>query len=142
MTMSTFLLEIITPQRIVFSEQVQQVSVPSSSGQIGVLAHHVPLFSELVEGEVKVVRERDEIFLAIGGGYIEVTPQKVSILVSVAYKADEINEKEIMEARKRAEEALKQKPQGQALIEAQQMLVRSSIALKLLEKRRSRHIRG
>ena len=142
MTMSTFLLEIITPQRIVFSEQVQQVSVPSSSGQIGDLAHHVPLFSELVEGEVKVVRERDEIFLAIGGGYIEVTPQKVSILVSVAYKADEINEKEIMEARKRAEEALKQKPQGQALIEAQQMLVRSSIALKLLEKRRSRHIRG
>lgn len=135
----SFLLEIITPERVVFSEDVVQVNAPSAVGQIGILQHHVPLFSRLIEGEVKIQKEKDEIYLAIGGGYVEVSPQKVTILVSEAYNADEINEREIMEAKKRAEDALKEKPVGEALLAAQSMLRRSTIALKLLEKRRSRH---
>lgn len=134
--MNQFLLEIITPERIVFSEEVREVNVPGAAGQMGILPHHVPLFSRLTEGEVKVISEKDVMYLAIGGGYIEVTPKKVSILVSEAYKADEINEKEILEARKRAEEALKEKPEGDALLAAQAMLRRSTIALKLLERRK------
>ncbi len=140
--MNAFLLEIITPERIVFSEPVVQVNVPSSMGTIGILPHHVPLFSRLVEGEVKVSKDKEDMSLAIGGGYIEVTPQKVSILVSEAYKESEINEKEILEAKKKAEEALKEKPSGDALLAAQSILRRSTIALKLLEKRRHHSPRG
>lgn len=135
--MATFLLEIITPERIVFSEPVVMVTLPSESGVIGILAHHIPLFTKIVEGEVKVEKnDGSDFFLAVGSGFIEVTPQKTSILVTSAYRGDELNENEILAAKKRAEDALLAKPEGDALREAQLMFTRSSIALKVLNRRK------
>jgi F-type H+-transporting ATPase subunit epsilon len=135
--MSSFLLEIITPQRIAFSEQVAMVTAPSADGEIGVLPHHVPLFTRLVEGEVKIARESDEIYLAIGGGFLEGSKQKVILLVNNAYRADEINETEGESAKKRAEEALAASPTGDDLVAAQALFRRSVIALKVLKRRRT-----
>lgn len=134
--MSTFLLEIVTPERIAFSEQVNMVTAPSADGQIGILPHHVSLFSRLVEGEVKIDRGNEEIYLAIGGGYIEVTKKKVVLLVSAAYHADELNEAEIKAAISRAKEALAAKPTGEALLEAESLFRRSTIALSVFSRRR------
>ena len=134
--MSSFLLEIITPDKIAFSDQVEMVTAPSGSGIIGVLAHHVPLFTKLVEGEVKITRKNEEIYLAIGGGFMEVSIQKVIILVTEAYHSYELKEQEILSAKKRAEEALKSKPTGAAFLEAQTQFRRSMIALKVLHRRR------
>lgn len=138
--MSSFLLEIITPERIAFNDQVEMVIAPSSSGIIGILPHHVPLFSRLVEGEVKITKSGEDLHLAIGGGFIEVTPVKVVILVTSAYKAEEINEQEVLDAQKRAEEALKAKPTGAALLEAQSLFRRSMIALKVLRRHKRIHV--
>jgi len=138
--MTTFLLEIVTPERIAFSEQVEMVTTPTSSGIIGVLPHHVPLFTRLVEGEVKIARGNTESFLAIGGGFMEVTREKVQILVTEAYHADEINEKEVLEAQKRAKETLLAKPEGIDLKQAQALFHRSTIALKVI--RRKGHVKS
>lgn len=131
-----FPLEIITPERIAFSDQVEMLTAPSSSGQIGILPRHTPLFTRLIEGELKILRKNEELYLAIGGGFLEVTHKKAIVLVTDAYKASEINEKEILEARKKAEEALKSKPTGEALIAAQTLFRRSVIALKLLKRKK------
>ena len=134
--MSTFRLEIITPEKIAFQAPVDYLSVPSKEGVLGILAGHEPLFSLLSEGELKISAKGEETFLAIGGGYLEVTRDKVVVLVSNAVKADEINEQEVLNAKKRAEEALEQKPEGEALIDAQAMFRRSQIALKVLKRRK------
>ncbi len=134
--MATFLLEIISPERIAYSDQVEMVSVPSSTGILGILPGHIPLFSRLVEGEIKITKKNEDYFLAIGSGFLEVTSRKVAILVTSAYHADELNEQGILAAQKRAEELLLTKPTGEALLEAQSLFKRSIIALKVLNRRK------
>ena len=112
------------------------ITVPSSSGQIGILPGHIPLFTKLDEGEIKVTTDSDIFYFAIGSGFLEYTKDKAVILVTSAYHADEINEAEVLEAKKRAEVALAAKPQGEALIAAQSLFHRSQIALKVLKRKR------
>lgn len=135
--MKPFLLEIITPARIAFSEEVEMITAPSADGVIGILANHVPLFSRLVEGEVKIAKKDGESYLAIGGGFLQVLPEKTILLVTAAYHANEIDEQEMMMAKKRAQEALASKPTKDALFAAEAMMRRSEIALKVLHRRRS-----
>ena len=135
--MKTFLLEIITPEKIAFANQVKMVTVPAADGQLGILAGHVPLFTNLAEGEVKVIGENEEFFLAIGSGYLEVAKNKTVILVTSAYNADEINEQEVIEAKKRAEEALTAGGEDKNLLEAQATFRRATLALKVLHRKRS-----
>ncbi len=137
--MVKFLLEIITPQRQAFSEQVDMVVAPTKSGMIGVLAHHEPLFSSLAEGEIKISTGAKEYFLAIGGGFMEVGRDKVTILVSRAVHAHELNEAEIKKAQNAAREAITNKAKGAELMQAQAMLRRSFIELKV--SRRHRNLR-
>ena len=133
--MSSILLEIITPDKIAYSDQVEMVTAPSADGQIGILPNHVPLFARLVEGEVKISKKSGDLLLAIGGGYIQVTPDKISILVSAAVHANEINERQVLEAKKRAQDALKEKLSPEAVAEMQSIIRRTDISLKVLKKR-------
>lgn len=132
--MNKFLLDIITPTREVFKEEVEAVSVPTASGIIQVLSHHEPLFSALTTGEIKIDAGSRELFLAIGGGFMEVNGNHVEILVSRAVHADELNETEIKKAHENAKTALAQKPSGQALIEAHAVLRQSLVELKVLRR--------
>jgi F-type H+-transporting ATPase subunit epsilon len=136
--MAKFLLEIITPVRQAFSEEVDMVVVPTTSGVVGVLAHHEPLFSSLTEGEIKISSAGKDFFLAIGGGFMEINKDKVSILVSRAVHADELNEAEIKKAQDAAREIIKNKAEGASLMQAQAMLRRSSVDLKVLHRRKPR----
>jgi F-type H+-transporting ATPase subunit epsilon len=136
--MDSFTVELITPERLAFSEQAEEVYVPTTEGVVGILAHHVPLFSTLSEGEIKIVAGKKEYFLAIGGGFMQVTKKKVSILVSRAVHADEINEAEIKKAQTLAKEALSRKVKGEELDTAQAILRRSLIEFKVLRKRQHR----
>jgi len=132
--MDTFTLEIITPQREVLHKVVDSVTVPTKNGQIGVLSHHVPLFTALTEGEIKISEGNKEMFLAIGGGFMEITKQKVSILVSQAYHAHELNEAEIKKALVSAKEVIANKGKGTELLDAQSILRRSIVELKVLKR--------
>ena len=133
-----FLLEIITPQRQAFAEEVDSVTVPTNSGAIGVLAHHEPLFSALGDGEIKITNESKEFFLAIGGGFIEVSKNKVSILVSRAVHAEELNESEIKKAHESAKCVIAGSSGGEELAEAQALLRRSLLELKVYRRKNRR----
>lgn len=136
--MSTFHLDVITPGRKAFSEEVSGVSVPTSRGTIGILSHHQALFSALIEGEVKIQAKNKDYFLAIGGGFMEVTNKGVLILVSRAAHADELNETEIKKATEAARQVIAQKTKGKELAEAQAVLRRSLLELKIYKRRKQR----
>jgi len=136
--MPKFHLEIITPQRQAFSEEVEGVYVPTSHGTIGILAHHQALFTSLTDGEIKIDTGLKEYFLAIGGGFLQVTRDKVSILVSRAVHADELNELEIKKAEESARKIIAGRVEGEELIAAQATLRRSLLELKVYRRRRQR----
>ena len=136
-----FLLEIITPQRQAFAEEVDEVLVPTPNGLVGVLAQHEPLFSALSDGEIKITTGSKEFFLAIGGGFMEVTSEKVSILVTRAVHADELNEVEIKKAYESAKHVIASKATGEELSQAQAMMHRSVLELKTI-RRKNRHMTG
>jgi F-type H+-transporting ATPase subunit epsilon len=133
--MKPFKLEIITPQRKAFSEDVNSVMAPTVNGMIGVLALHEPLFSALTEGEIKITSGSKEYFLAIGSGFMEVTKTGVSILVTSAFHAHELNEAKIKKAQQTAKEALAKHIEGVDLSGAQSLLRRSILELKVLRRR-------
>lgn len=135
-----FLLEIITPQRQAFSQEVDSASVPTSTGYIGVLPRHEPLFCSLTEGEIKISISAKEYFLAIGGGFMEVTPKKVTILVSRAAHAGELNEAEIKKAHTAAKDAIANRAKGADLAAAQAILRRSVLELKIIRRNRPHHM--
>ncbi len=131
-----FLLEIYTPERKAFAQDVDLVSVPTSKGRIGVLARHIPLFTSIVEGEVKIVSGNEEYYLAIGGGFMEVMKDKVIILVSRAIRADELNEEEIRKAEQAAKEILAKSKESQERADAQAVLRRAILDMKVLRRKR------
>jgi F-type H+-transporting ATPase subunit epsilon len=133
-----FQLEIITPQRQAFSEEVEGVYVPTSRGIIGILAHHQALFSAITEGEIKIDTGPKEYFLAIGGGFLQVSKGKVSILVSRAAHANELNEAEIKKAEESARKVIAGRIKGEELASAQAMLRRSILELKVYRRHKSR----
>lgn len=134
----TLHLEIITPERIAFSEDVDMVVAPGKTGTLGVLPRHQPLFAQLVEGELKIKKKGEDFFLAIGGGFMEITREKVTVLVTRAVHAKELNEAEIIGAKKEAEEALKRKPSGRELAYAQTLLRQSIVDMQILRRRKHR----
>lgn len=131
-------LEIITPARRAFSDNVDMVTVPTEDGTVGVLAGHTQLFTVLSQGEVKIVQGNKEYFLAIGGGFMQVDkhPDKVTILVSRAVHASELNEAEITKAIKHAKDAIKEIKDSKELANAQALLRRSMVEMKVLTRRR------
>lgn len=133
-----FLLEIVSPDRKVFSEEVDAVSVPTSLGMIEVLAHHTPLFCSLSPGEIKVISGNKEYFLAVGGGFMEVTARGAAVLVSRAFHADELNETEIKRAEAAAREAIAKGAKGEELAAAQAILRRTLVELKVLRRKKYR----
>lgn len=138
--MDSFLLEIITPDRTAYTDSVSAVSVPTSNGTIGILPKHVGLFTVLGEGDIKITTATKELFLAIGGGFMEVGKEKVSILVSRAVHADELNEKAIKEAQEHAREILTRKVKGEELAAAQAILRRSMLEMKVIRRHRTRQL--
>ena len=103
----TLRLEIVTPQAIVFSEDVEMVTLPAVEGEIGVYPQHLRLITQLVPGEIIVHKDGQDRFLAVGEGLVEVTPETVSIATDMAIPSDKIDEAKVEEARQRAEARLR-----------------------------------
>ncbi len=138
--MNQFLLSIVTPQREAFTEQVSSVSVPSTDGRLTILPHHAKLLASLSEGAIKILQDGKEQHLVIGGGFIEVGDNSVTILVSRAVHAHELNEIEIEKAKKSAQDLLAKTPKGAERSEALAMLRRSMIESKLFEHMKRRRV--
>lgn len=131
-----FKLRIITPKKVVYEDRVSSVTVPSMSGEITILQKHVPLFSLLKEGAIKVKKKSDEIFFSIGGGYLETNGKETTILVSRAYHQDEIDEEVVKEAKEQAEKLIRESKTKGERHEAIALLRRSLIDMKVIKRRR------
>lgn len=107
--MNTLKIEIVTPEKLSFSQEADQVSLPTASGEITVLPGHMALVTKLLPGEVRIKNDNQSIFLAIGNGFAEINGEKVSLVTDLAERPEEIDEKAAQEAKKRAEEALADK---------------------------------
>lgn len=132
-------LKIITPTKQVVDREVSSVSVPSKEGEITILPKHTNLFSLLEEGIITIRAEKEEEYMAIGGGYLETDGKEVEILVSRAYKQDEIDEKLTEKALNDAKNMLQQTKDRSQRAEATALLRRSIVSLKLLKKRKRSH---
>lgn len=128
------LLEIITPEKVVYSDKVTEVLIPTEKGQIGVLPNHVGLFAKVVPGELIIRKGSNEQVIAITGGFLEVSQEKINILADYAVRAENIEVAKAMEAKERAEELMKQKESNEnnAVLEAQ--LRRAILELKVANK--------
>ena len=100
------LLELATPTRQLVSEEVDEVVAPGSEGYFGVLPGHAAFLATLGSGEVVYRRGRDEVHLAVHGGFAEVTPERVIILAETAERPDEIDRTRAERARQRAEQRM------------------------------------
>ena len=130
--------EVVTAERTVFQGDVDMVVAPGIEGQLGILPHHAPLMTSLTYGELIIHREgQDDEFIAIGGGFLEVGPEHVTILADSAERAGEIDEARAEEARQRAEELMAQKQREDAdFVRAEAALRRSILRLKVAKRKR------
>ena len=101
--------EIVTPERVVLKEQVSQVTAPTKQGEITILPNHIPLVASLMPGVIEVVKtDGTREVMSISGGFIEVLKDKVVILADTAERAEEIDVKRVEEARRMAEQTIKE----------------------------------
>lgn len=129
--MSTLKLEVVTVERIVYSDDVDMVVAPGSEGQLGILPHHAPLMTALNPGALTIRKGDEDTLLAISGGYLEVRPDKVTVLADAAERADEIDIARAEAARKRAEERMKSGVAGVDTVLAEAALRRSMVRLQV-----------
>src|SRR5262245_48876571 len=131
-------LEIVTAERVVLSDEVDQVNAPTKDGRVGILPRHAPLLTVLDVGELDIIKGDVRTPFAISGGFMEVLPNRVTILADTAERADEIDEARAEEARRRAEERITQRRSDQELALAEAELRRALIRLKVAQLPRNR----
>ena len=136
--MSPIRLDIVTAERLVFSDDVDVIVAPGIEGELGILPYHAPLMTILRAGELRVRRGGEEFLLAISGGFLEVRSDRVIALVDAAERAEEIDIARAEAAKRRAEETLSQHPPGMDAARAEAALRRSLVRLKVAGKRRKR----
>ena len=133
---NTLKLQIVTPEGIVYSEDVEMVGLRSVDGRIGILPHHIRLMTQMLPGEVMVRKEGRDQFLAVGEGMVEVTSDSVEIATDMAIAADTIDEAKAEEARQRAEARLREKLSDEEVASVNASLVRSLTQLRVKRRRR------
>jgi F-type H+-transporting ATPase subunit epsilon len=99
-------LQIVTPDRLLVSEHVDEVEIPGTEGYFGVLPGHTPMLASLAVGEMWYRKGQDKTFLSLAYGFCEVLPERVTILAQLAERAEDIDVARAEEAKKRAEERL------------------------------------
>ncbi len=132
----TLKLEIVTPDGKAYSEDVEMVTLTGVQGEMGILPQHIRLMTRMVPGELVVRKGGRDLFVAVGGGLVEVTPTRVSILTDMAVAADKIDEAKAEEARRRAEARLHEKLSAEEVATINASLARSLAQLRV--KRRHR----
>ena len=132
----TLKLEIITPQAIVYSEQVNMVTLPVLEGQIGVYPHHVRVITQVVPGELIVNKDGEERFLAVGEGLVEIAADHVAIVTDMAIPAEQIDEARVEEARARAAARLAEKISDEEVATVNASLARSLAQLQVRRRRK------
>ena len=131
------LLEIVTPERLAYSDTVDAVNLPGIEGELGVLPHHAPLVSMLGVGELRIRKGGSEESFAIVGGFLQVRPDKVVVMAETADMASEIDLEKAQQARRDAEQALESGARTDAvdLSAARAALQQALLRIRVAERR-------
>ncbi len=133
----TLRLEIVTPEKTAYSEDVEMVTLPGSEGELGVYPNHVPLLTTLNPGELRVLKGGKETFLAIGEGFVEITAATVSVLTDMALEPSVIDESAAEAAVARAQAAMKDDLGAEEVAAVQASLQKALAQLHVKRRRRS-----
>jgi len=136
--MAGIIVDVITAERVVYSEEVDIVIAPGVEGELGILPHHTPLMTILQSGELRVRKGGEEFSMAVSGGFLEVRPDRIIVLADAAERVDEIDETRAQEAKRRAEQLLVHRTPEVDVARAEAALRRSLARLGVIEKRRRR----
>jgi F-type H+-transporting ATPase subunit epsilon len=132
----TILLEIVTPERLAYSDEVDAVVLPGSEGEMGVLPHHAPLVSTLGVGELRIRKGGAEESFAIVGGFVQVRPDRVVVMAETADMSSEIDLEKAQEARREAERTLESGyHEGVDLSAARAALQQALLRIRVAERR-------
>lgn len=131
-------LEIVTAERVVYSQEVDVVVAPGTEGELGILPQHAPLMTMLQPGELRVRQGGEEQSVFVSGGFLEVLADKVTVLADTAERAEEIDTARAEEARKRAQARIAEPRTEVDYARAQAAMFRSLMRLKVAEKGRKR----
>ena len=135
--MPTMQLEIVTAERLVYSDQVNGVVAPGIEGELGILPHHAPLLTILQPGELRIMKEgQSDTHMAVTGGFLEVIANRVVVLADAAERAEEIDEARAQEAVQRAQERLQSRTADMDLERALASMRRAQARLKVVRRRR------
>ena len=132
------LLEIVTPDRSLVREEVDEVQLPGAEGYLGVLPGHAPLLATLTVGELWYRIGLERHYLAIAGGFVEVLPERVTVLAQIAERAQEIDVARAETARKRAEERFANRAPDLDVDRARIALMKALIRLQVATRARTR----
>ncbi|MDB6169837.1 MAG: atpC [Verrucomicrobia bacterium] len=100
-------LEIVTPEARVYSDTIDTVVIPTTEGEVGILPGHIPLLTQVEHGELRVTKNGQTLWLAVGGGFVEVAEDRVHVLAEHAITEEKIDEHAVEAALKRAEQELR-----------------------------------
>jgi F-type H+-transporting ATPase subunit epsilon len=129
-------LEIVTPEAKTYSDDVDSVVIPGIEGELGVLPLHAPLMTLLEPGELRVLKGGQELRLAVGEGFVEITPEKVAVLTDMAVKESDIDESAAEEAIRRAEQAMSSEKMSTEEYASNNAALLRSLALVKVKRRR------
>ena len=130
-------LEIVTPERQAYDDEVDSVVCPGIEGELGILPHHAPLLTTLGVGELRIRKGDQEEYFAIAGGFLQVRPDRVVVMAETADMASEIDIASVEEARREAERALAEGFEEPAdLARARAALQRALLRIRVAERRR------
>ena len=130
-------LEIVTAERLVLSDDVDQVNAPTKDGRVGILPRHMPLITVLTEGELSIIKNGVRTEFAVFGGFMIVLPDRVTILADSCDRSDEIDLDRAEEARQRAEERIAQRKSDQDMIQAEAELRRAMMQIRIAQTTRN-----
>ena len=130
-------LEIVTPEARVYSDTIDTVVIPTVDGEIGIFPGHIPLLTQVEHGELRVTKGSTVLFLAVGGGFAQISGDKISVLAEHAITEEKIDEKAAEQAMQRAELAMKEaKDMDPNEFEYLQTIVRFSVTQLSIKRRR------
>ncbi len=135
----TLKLEIVTPDATTFSDDVEMVTLPGVEGEMGVYPQHVPLMTQLVPGEITVRKDGQDVYLAVGEGFVEITAEKVAILTDMAIRSEQIDEAKAEEVRRQAEARLAENLDAEENARVSAALAQSLAQLNVKRRHHPRH---
>lgn len=130
-------LNVITPTKVVLSEEIDELTIPTVNGEISILPNHIDLLTKITPGEMIIRRNNKIEPFAIAGGFLEISNNKINVLADLALHVDDIEVSKVEEAKQRAEKAMKEKDREIEFEQLQDDIRKATLQLKVVRKHRS-----